>query len=169
MPPAGARRPTRSAVAACQRIVGVLPLVVDTPDDLVVRADLLEGAALAARVLQQTGPGPVQALAQLLGGRTGAPHGLVTAVVLGPLVRWQSDGDPVAFARLAEALGGEEASAAVDELRARVGGPARLGVLGIVDDDLDAVARLSQAHPGLRRAVPPLGEEQVRALLAEVA
>lgn len=157
------------ALAACQRIMGVLPLVVDTPDDVVVRSDLLEGAVLAARVLQHTGHGPIDALAQLLGGRTGAPHGPVVAVLLPAVLRWQATGDPVAFARLAEALGGDEAAVAAAELDERIGLPGRLRAFGIAGDDLDAVARLSQAHPGLRRAVPPLDEEHVRELLAEVA
>ena len=69
-------------MAAAPRIAGVLPLVVDAPDDDVLRADLLESAALAARVLQRTGPGPHQIVTQLVGGRTGAPHGVVSAMLL---------------------------------------------------------------------------------------
>jgi alcohol dehydrogenase class IV len=154
------------ALAASQRIAGVLPLVIDTPDDDVVRADLLEGVVLAARVLQQTGPGPHQALAQLLGGRSGAPHGVLSAILLPHVARWQAQGDPVAFDRLEEALGGPP-DLAVSELLERTGLPDRLGALGLPLDDLDAVARLSQAHPGLARARPPMREDEVRGLLAE--
>jgi maleylacetate reductase len=169
----GVRAPDRSpeteaiAFAACRRIAGVLPLVIDTPDDPVVRADLLEGTALAARVAQHTGPGAHQALAQLLGGRTGAPHGVVSAILLPPVVRWQARDDPVAFDRLGEALGGEP-DALTAELLERVGLPDRLRVLGVTIEDVGAVARLSQAHPGTSRSTPPLGEEEVRELLASV-
>jgi maleylacetate reductase len=168
----GVRAPDRTpetealAYAGCRRIAGVLPLVIDTPDDPLVRADLLEGAALAARVLQHTGPGAHQALAQLVGGRTGAPHGVVSAILLPHVVRWQAQGDPVAFDRLGEALGGEP-DALTAELLDRVGLPDRLRVLGVTIEDVGAVARLSQAHPGTHRSVPPLGEEEVRELLAE--
>jgi maleylacetate reductase len=153
------------ALAASRRIAGVLPLVVDTPGDDVVRADLLEGVVLAARVLQQTGPGPQQALAQLLGGRSGAPHGVLSAILLPHVARWQAQGDPVAFDRLEEALGGAP-DVAASELLDRTELPDRLGALGIPLDDVDAVARLSQAHPGLARARPPMREEEVRGLLA---
>jgi maleylacetate reductase len=169
----GAQMPARSpetealAFAASRRIVGVLPLVIDTPDDLVVRADLMEGSVLAARVLQHTGPGPVHALAQLLGGRTGAPHGASVSCLLGPVARWQARGDPVAFARLAEALGADETSLVVAELRERVGLPDGLRGLGVSLDDIDAVARLSQAHPAMRRTRPPLHEADVRDLLVD--
>ena len=40
-------------------------------------------------------------------------------------------------------------AAIVTELLERVGLPARLVALGIEQADLDAVARMSQAHPGL--------------------
>ena len=153
------------ALAASRRIAGVLPLVIDTPDDRVVRADLLEGAIVAARVLQQTGPGAQQALAQLLGGRSGAPHGVVSAILLPHVARWQAQGDPVAFDRLGEALGGAPDAVAA-ELLERVGLPDRLGAVGVSTDDIEAVARLSQAHPGIGRAVPPIGEGEVLDLLA---
>jgi maleylacetate reductase len=152
------------ALAACRRIAGVLPLVIDTPDDTIVRTDLLEGAVLAARVLQHAGGGAQQALAQLLGGRTGAPHGVVSAILLPHIARWQASGDPVAFDRVGEALG-DPPDVVAAELLERVGLPGGLGALGISIEDLEAVARLSQAHPGIGNASPPLGEDDVRELL----
>ena len=56
--------------------------VVDDPDDVDVRAPMLEGAALAGRSLQNGTMGVHHGLAQLVGGRTGIPHGLANAVIL---------------------------------------------------------------------------------------
>jgi alcohol dehydrogenase class IV len=157
------------ALAAAQRISGVLPLVVDTPGDLLVSSDLMEAAVLASRVLQQTSVSVVSALAQLLGGRTGGAHGSLIAVLLAPTMRWQLQADPVAFSRLAEALGGtDDAATEVAELAQRVGAPDRLGALGVDYDDIAAVARLSQAHPAIRDARPPLDEAAVLELLGPV-
>jgi alcohol dehydrogenase class IV len=157
------------AIAASQRIAGVLPLAVDDPDDALVRADLLEGAAMASRVLQRTGPGPHQALAQLLGGRTGGPHGTISAVLLPRTLRWQAAADPAAASRVAEALGADDPAATAAELLERVGVPAHLGTLGVDADDLAAVARLSQAHPGIQRQGGRLSEAEVADLLAGAA
>ena len=148
------RSPETEAVAhaAAARIAGALPLLIDVPDEDLLRAELLQGAALAARVLQRTGPGPHQALAQLVGGRTGGAArrrlGHPPAPHRGPRGRRR----PGPFGRLAEELGGDDVAAVVTELLERVGLPARLVALGIEQDDLDAVARMSQAHPGLAAA-----------------
>jgi maleylacetate reductase len=169
---AGTHEPGRSpetealAFAACPRIAGVLPLAIDTPDDEVVRADLLEGVALAARVLQRIGPGPHQAIAQLIGGRTGAPHGVVSAILLPHTAGRQAATAPTAFGRLAELMGGEDVATVAYELLERVGLPVRLGALGIEAADLEAVARQSQAHPGIQRASAAWSEAEVSALLA---
>ena len=55
------------------------------------------------------------------------------------------------------------------ELLERVGLPAGLVALGIEQDDLDAVARMSQAHPGLAAATArdQWTEDEVAALLAD--
>jgi alcohol dehydrogenase class IV len=70
---------------------------------------------------------------------------------------------------LAEALGGtDDAATEVAELAQRVGAPDRLGALGVDYDDIAAVARLSQAHPAIRDARPPLDEAGVLELLGPV-
>jgi alcohol dehydrogenase class IV len=57
----------------------------------------------------------------------------------------------------------------VAELLERVGLPAGFSALGIDQDDLDAVARMSQAHPGLTAATArdQWTEDEVATLLSE--
>ena len=142
----GVRRPVGAeaevlAMAAAPRIAGVLPLVVDAPDDDVLRADLLESTALATRVLQRsggpapdrdpTGRGPDRraAWSDL---RHALPHTLARA------------GGP-GMDRLAEAMGADDLDAAASELVERLGLPSRLAMVGVEQADIEAVARLSQA------------------------
>ena len=146
----GVRRPVGAeaealAMAAAPRVAGVLPLVVDTPDDDVLRADLLEGAALAARVLQRTGPGPHQILTQLLGGRTGAPHGVVSAMLLPHTLARAGGPGMDRLAQAMGAMGADDLAGAASELVERLGLPSRLAALGVEQADIEAVARLSQA------------------------
>jgi alcohol dehydrogenase class IV len=133
------------AMAAAPRIAGVLPLVVDAPDDDVLRADLLESAALAARVLQRTGPGPHQIVTQLAGGRTGAPHGVVSAMLLPHTVARSGGPGMDQLAQAIGATGADDLAATLSELVERLGLPSRLATLGVEQSDIEAVARLSQA------------------------
>jgi maleylacetate reductase len=122
------------------------------PEDELVRAELLQSAVLAARVLQRTGPGPHQAIVQLVGGRTGAPHGVLSAILLPHTLAREAATEPGPFDRLAGELGTDDAAAWAAELVERTGLPSRLAALGIDQDDLDAVARLSQSHPAIAAA-----------------
>ena len=146
----GVRRPVGAeaevlAMTAAPRIAGVLPLVVDAPDDDVLRADLMESAALAARVLQRTGPGPHQIVTQLVGGRTGAPHGVISAMLLPHTVARTGGPGMDQLAQAIGAMGADDLAATVSELVERLGLPSRLATLGVEQSDIEAVARLSQA------------------------
>ena len=85
------RTPEAEAIglAGAKRIVNALPLVVDDPGDVDVRASMLEGAALAGRSLQNGTMGVHHGLSQLVGGRTGIAHGLANAMILPHAMRLQ--------------------------------------------------------------------------------
>ena len=55
--------------------------------------------------------------------------------------------------------------AAVDALRAGIGLPGRLSEVGVAEDDLDAVARLSQSNANVGRNPRPVSEDDARAIL----
>ena len=154
------------ALAGAKAIHQALPRVVDDPSSLEARTDLLAGAALAGRALQNATMGVHHGLSQQLGGRTGIPHGLANALVLPHAMRFNAPVVPEAMDALAEALGGGEAAAAVEVLRERAGLPSRLRDVGVSEDDLDAVARLSQGNPTVARNPRPVSEEDARAILA---
>lgn len=153
------------ALAGARRIFGALPLVVDDPDDLDVRSAMLEGAVLGGRCLQNAGMGVHHGLAQLVGGRTGIAHGLANAVILPHAIRFNTLAAAPAVERLGRAIGHDDPAAAVAALVERLGLPTRLSDCGVTDDDLDAVARLSQSNPNVRANVRPVSEDDARALL----
>lgn len=162
------RTPEAEAVAlACiRRVAARLPEVVDDPADLDARAALLAGAALGGRCLHNAGAGLHHALSQLVGGRTGISHGLASAVILAHALRWNLEAVGDAGGRIGSALGDEEDPAgAVDRLRERLGLPARLSELGVVEEDLDAVARASQSSPAVRANPRPVTVDDAREVL----
>jgi alcohol dehydrogenase class IV len=162
------RTPEAEAIAlACiERVARSLPLVVADPGDLSARVAMLEGAVLGGRCLQNASMGVHHGLAQLVGGRTGIPHGLANALILSHAVAFNAETVPDAVAAIARALGGGDAAAAIDALRAEIGLPAGLSECGVSDEDLDVVARLSQGNFSVQSNPRPVSEDDARAILA---
>ena len=166
------RTPEAEAIAlACvTRVAQSLPAVVDQPGDLRARVAMLEGAALGGRCLQNASMGVHHGLAQLVGGRTGIPHGLANAIILAHAMRFNAEAAPDELARIGAALGAglggpDDPAGAVDRLRARLGLPARLSDCGMTDDDLDAVTRMAPSSPAVAANVRPVTEDDARAIL----
>lgn len=161
-----ARTPEAEAIAlACiARISQALPAVVDAPDDLAARTRMLEGAVLGGRCLQNASMGVHHGLSQLVGGRTGIPHGLANGVILAHAIRFNAEA--VDLTGIGSALGDAgDAAAAADRLRGRIGLPARLSDSGVTEEDIDAVVRLSQSNPNVRNNPRPVSEDDAREIL----
>src|SRR5437763_2388392 len=91
-----ARTPEAEAVALAgiRRIAAALPAVVADPADLGARSEMLAGAVLGGRALQNASMGVHHGLSQLPGGRTRIPHGLANAVILAHAMRFNADAVP---------------------------------------------------------------------------
>jgi alcohol dehydrogenase len=155
------------ALAGAERIADALPDVVDSPDDVAARTEMLAGAAMAGRCLQNATMGVHHGLAQLVGGRTGIPHGLANAVILAHAVRFNADAVPDEVRRVGARLGNaDDAAAAVAALVDRVGLPDRLSACGVTEDDLDAVAGAAPSNHSIGGNPRPVTEADARAILA---
>jgi maleylacetate reductase len=154
------------ALAGAAAIHDALPAVVADPTDLEARTQMLEGACLAGRCLMNAGMGVHPGLSQLVGGRTGIPHGLANSILLAHCVRFNAEAVPDEVARIGAALGdADDAAGAVDRLRAGLGLPGRLSEAGVAEDDLAAVARLSQSNHNVARNPRPVSEADALAIL----
>jgi len=152
--------------APASAIATALPAVVDRPDDLGARGAMLEGACLAGRCLHNASMGVHHGLAQLVGGRTGLPHGLANAVLLAHSIRFNEPAVPAEVARVGAALGdAADAAGAVDRLRSALGLPASLSELGVDEAELEVVARLSQGHRTIAGNPRPVSEDDALAIL----
>lgn len=156
------------ALAGLATIADALPRVVDRPSDQEARSDMLTGSILAGRCLQNASMGIHHGLAQLVGGRTGIPHGLANALILAAAMRYNAEAVPQAMARMARALDVDDAPAAVEALVERLGLDTSLSEVGMTTDDLDAVARLSQSSPSVRANPRPVSEDDARELLESI-
>jgi maleylacetate reductase len=166
------RTPEAEAIAlACiERLATALPSVVDDPDDLAARSLALAGAALGGRCLQNASMGVHHGLAQLVGGRTGIPHGLANAMILASAIRFNAEAVPRETALIGRALGdADDAAGAVERLRDRLGLPAGLAECGVSDEDFDVIARMAPGNRNVQNNPRPVSEEDARAILAEAA
>jgi alcohol dehydrogenase len=152
------------ALAGARTIHTALSAVVADPSNGLARAAALEGAALAGRCLLNASMGVHHGLSQLVGGRTGIPHGLANAILLTHSIAFNADVVEDEVARLSAAFG-SEAEEAVDRLRATIGLPGRLSEVGVDEADLEVVARLSQSNANVGRNPRPVGEADALAIL----
>jgi alcohol dehydrogenase class IV len=81
-------------------------------------------------------------------------------------MRFNAPAVPAELRAIGEALGdGDDPAGAVDRLLARLGLPTRLSECGVTDEDLDAVARLSQSNHNVQLNPRPVSEDDARAVL----
>ncbi len=152
----------RDAIAGARLISGLLPEVVERPDDLEARSGLLEGAMHAGAAMA-AGTGVGHAMAQALGGRYGLPHGAMNAVCLPGALRFNAPVVADALERLGEAMGHGEPIARVETL-AGLGGFGGLREFGVPEDELRSVAEAAAARSGARanpRPAPPEAIEEI--------
>ena len=154
-------RAERHAYAGARAISYALPLVVERPRDLYLRARLLEGAFRAAQALAEGGLALAHAMAQAIGGRFGAPHGAANAIVLAPALRFNAEAVPKAVAAFGEAIRAEDPVSGVTRSSRVWVESQRLRDLGVVEAELGELAAEAAARAGAR-ANPRCGDGRRR-------
>jgi maleylacetate reductase len=123
-----------------------LPIAVNHPEDLDGRSDTLLGAYLAGTALAVAGVAIHHQACHVLGGTFGLPHGELNAVVLPHVVRFVTEAVPDDMARVARALGAEDAATGLFDLARALGAPASLAELGMPESDLPKAVEEVAAH-----------------------
>jgi len=133
------------------------------PRDLQARSDALYGAWLCGTVLGSVAMGLHHKLCHALGGSFNLPHAETHAVVLPHALAYNARHAPEALARVARALGVDDAARGIQDLARTNGAPTSLAAIGMRADGLDRVADLAvmNQYPNPR----PLERAALRALL----
>jgi alcohol dehydrogenase class IV len=128
---------------------GLLGLVAEQRSDAVDDVDrTLYGAYLAAVAFASAGSAMHHKICHVLGGMFDLPHAPTHAVVLPHVLAFNAPNAPDAAARIARALGAEDAVAGLADLRARVSAPTTLKDLGMPESGVEAaVPRILAAIP----------------------
>jgi maleylacetate reductase len=146
-------------------LAGGLPASTGDPSDLGARSNALYGAFLAGSALAATTMGLHHRICHVLGGTYGLPHGHANAVMLPHVAHFNAAAAPDALGRVASALSHEDAGAAIEELRDRLGAPSSLKQLGMNENDLEEAARLSVDPPPANPR--PVDRDDVLALFSK--
>jgi len=157
----------REALAGARLTGEWLPRVVESPEDLEARRNLLEGAMHSGAALASAGLGLAHAMAQALGGRFGLPHGAMNALTLPPALRFNEAVSRGEIGRFGEALGTSDPAGRAQEL-ALLGGYQRLRDHGVPESELDTVAEVTADRPGARANPRPANPSQISELLHSI-
>jgi len=141
-----------------------LPAIAAAPGDRAARHDALYGAWLCAVCLGSVGMALHHKLCHVLGGTFDLPHAETHSVILPHATAYNAPAAPDAMARIARALGADDAPGGLHDLSRAVGAPRSLAALGMPADGLDRAADLAvqTPYPNPR----PIERAAIRALLA---
>jgi maleylacetate reductase len=160
------------ALDGIRRIVRSLPLCIADGRNLDAREDLLTGAYLAGFSIGNARMALHHGICHVLGGRTGVAHGVLNAIMLPHVMRFNADAAPDAMSAIVRnfppPLAGEGrvgAATAVAALVATLPVPHRLRDAGVPEAVLDSVAAEAATNSTVEANPKPVTEADLRALL----
>ncbi|MEX2241404.1 MAG: maleylacetate reductase [Burkholderiales bacterium] len=124
-----------------------LPRIVADPKNLEARGEALYGAWLAGVVLAAGGMALHHKLCHTLGGTWNLPHAETHSIVLPHAVRYNRDAAPEAMARIARAIGADDAAGGLYDLQLKLGLKMKLADLGVPASDLERAASIALEAP----------------------
>ncbi|MGO4326093.1 maleylacetate reductase [Cupriavidus sp. 2TAF22] len=154
---------TLMAEDGIRALAGALPDVMARPHDLAARTACLYGAWLSGSVLGSCVVALHHKLCHTLGGMLNLPHAETHAIILPHAVQYNAAAAPRVMARIASALGGDDAARGLHRLARRLQVPLALEQLGVRHADLARVADQALRAPYPNPA--PLTREGILHLL----
>jgi alcohol dehydrogenase len=128
-----------------------LPRAFEHGDDVAARSGMCNAAFLAGLAFNNSGLGYVHALSHPLTGKYGLPHGVLNAMLLPAVMRWNAVLAGTRMARIAVAMGvghpwrtdrenAEKAVSGVEDMSRRLKMPSGLAAMGVKEGDIPALA-----------------------------
>jgi alcohol dehydrogenase class IV len=139
--------------------------IVRDPRDLEARTTALYGAWLGGSALAAVGMAIHHKLCHTLGGTLNLPHAETHTIVLPHAAAFNRDAAPEAMARVARALGTDDAPQGLFDLAVAVGARTALKDIGMKEEDIDRIADLSLENCYYNPR--PITRENIRDLLAD--
>lgn len=161
-----------AALEGIRRIVNSLPTCVARADDIDSREELQLGAYLAAFSIANATMALHHGLCHVLGGRTGVAHGVLNAIMLPHVMRFNAEAVPDAMSAIADAMGAgartrdaEAASRFTAALLESLPVPKRLRDAGVGAEMLEPAAVEAATNSSVRANPRPISEKELQELL----
>jgi alcohol dehydrogenase len=128
-----------------------LPVAFEHGEDVAARYGMCNAAFLAGLAFNNSGLGYVHALSHPLTGKYGLPHGVLNAVLLPAVMRWNAVLAGTRMAKIAVAMGvghpwrtdrenAEKAVTSIEDMNRRLKMPSGLAAMGVKESDIAALA-----------------------------
>jgi alcohol dehydrogenase len=161
------------AMSSIREIVEHLPVAVEDPLDLGARQGMARASLQAGMAFTNALLGATHAIAHQIGGALDLPHGLLNAILLPHVMRFNAETHAERYVDVADALGvateGLEATSAaeraidrVEELSRALGIPSGLHEIGVSPADFDTFARNALRDAYIATNPRPVSEDDVR-------
>ena len=128
-------------------LAAALPVIADSPANIEARSQALYGAWLAGAALGSVGMALHHKLCHTLGGSFGMPHAETHAILIAYVTAYNSDYAQGPLARVAAALGANDAAAGLHDLLVRVGAKTALKDLGFENKNIETAAGIATQNP----------------------
>ena len=150
---------------------------VHAPNDPVARTGMARASLSAGLAFTNAILGAAHAISHQIGGELDLPHGMLNAILLPHVVRFNAEDDPTRFRALATALGVPGAATLVDDevgdalaqrisaLATSIGAPRRLRDIGVLEGHLAAFAAQTMCDACLTTNPRAVSEQDVLVLL----
>jgi alcohol dehydrogenase len=161
------------ALAAIEGIVEHLPVAAQAPHDLTAREGMARASLQAGLAFSNALLGATHAIAHQIGGALDLPHGLLNAILMPHVMRFNAETHAERYVEVARALGvatdgldaataAERAIDAVEQLSRSLGIPAGLHELGVDPADFDRFAGYALRDAYIATNPRPVSEDDVR-------
>ncbi len=161
------------ALSAIRGIVEHLPVVVEDPRDLVAREGMARASLQAGMAFTNALLGATHAIAHQIGGALDLPHGLLNAILLPHVMRFNAETHADRYLEVAAALGvdtegtdagtaAEQAIRRVETLGQALGIPSGLHEIGVDPADFDTFAVNALRDAYIATNPRPVTEDDVR-------
>jgi len=161
------------SLAAIRTICQQLPRAVQDPQALDAREAMARASLQAGMAFSNALLGATHAIAHQIGGALDLPHGLLNAILMPHVMRYNAETDPARYVEVAAALGlavqrldpPAAAQAAADRVQAladSLGIPRGLRELGVVLGDIDRFAHNALNDAYIATNPRPVSEQDVR-------
>jgi alcohol dehydrogenase class IV len=161
------------ALAAIRGIAEHLPVAVENPSDLAAREGMARASLQAGMAFTNALLGATHAIAHQIGGALDLPHGLLNAILLPHVMRFNAETRAERYVEVAAALGvatsgldartaAERAVERIEELGRTLGIPSGLHEIGVDPADFDTFARNALRDAYIATNPRPVSEDDVR-------